>query len=665
MTVSQANDCCELTDHAHRALAAVEALDAQLSARGRLRVATHRQQALNAQAYGRTETDSNSIDHIVLVACADLPPVVRLVLEHIASGSTEVTVLLATTAEAETAGHDQLGQIDPGYWTTAPVPLDTQQLVSVGSTDEQTAAVVRLAEQAQRSGVVSTPLPADELAVIVPDAADEPALRRGLANQSIPLRVAAGTPVVQSGPGRLLAALCDVLRTQQPSALLSLARQPSVRSRLPKPPADHKNRSRPQHAALGVLVDELHDHPGQPINRLAPEAVYARQVVEFLRLPLPGLSTGPAQQPLTQHIESLSTLLTRLLPDTLAPDSDDAEAVAAIGQAMRDIVAGFADHPDLTGTIADCAAVVLDALSDAHLPERGGEACCEALGPLEMMTEEAPVLAVLHACEGAIPDGQLADPFWPNHLRQRLGLPCDRTRHARDAYSLTMAAAQRCADSFAVVIPRHDSSAQPLVPSRLIFQTNPQHAAQRARALFGEAADRTASGLPAQLRLPSGRAPDLGDADTHTNNHANNHTNTNENADGLVPPLPDPDLAIFEPLAVTALKDWIACPYRFYLKHILRARSQDAPEDELAANTFGTLIHDALDRWSTTGAEGGTSSDAVGAAMVAALDSVALERLGAGPDLPVRLQLHEARRRLRVFAHTWGHPPRRRLAGGG
>jgi ATP-dependent helicase/nuclease subunit B len=46
---------------------------------------------------------------------------------------------------------------------------------------------------------------------------------------------------------------------------------------------------------------------------------------------------------------------------------------------------------------------------------------------------------------------------------------------------------------------------------------------------------------------------------------------------------------------VTALRDWLSCPFRFYLRHVLDLRPFDAAKSELDDLDFGTLCHAALE----------------------------------------------------------------------
>jgi ATP-dependent helicase/DNAse subunit B len=50
-------------------------------------------------------------------------------------------------------------------------------------------------------------------------------------------------------------------------------------------------------------------------------------------------------------------------------------------------------------------------------------------------------------------------------------------------------------------------------------------------------------------------------------------------------------------MSVTAFRDYLICPYRFYLRHVLKLRPLDDTSGEMAANQFGDLIHIALEHF--------------------------------------------------------------------
>ena len=65
-------------------------------------------------------------------------------------------------------------------------------------------------------------------------------------------------------------------------------------------------------------------------------------------------------------------------------------------------------------------------------------------------------------------------------------------------------------------------------------------------------------------------------------------------------PRPSPGDYEQEPLSklrVTAFRDYLGCPYRFWLRHVLRLKEARDDACEAGYADFGTLIHDTLQRF--------------------------------------------------------------------
>src|SRR5206468_1006419 len=65
----------------------------------------------------------------------------------------------------------------------------------------------------------------------------------------------------------------------------------------------------------------------------------------------------------------------------------------------------------------------------------------------------------------------------------------------------------------------------------------------------------------------------------------------------LFPPRPQRlDKPITE-LSVTKFRDYMACPYRFYLRHVLELEAITDEADEMDGGVFGELAHQVLEQF--------------------------------------------------------------------
>jgi ATP-dependent helicase/nuclease subunit B len=240
-------------------------------------------------------------------------------------------------------------------------------------------------------------------------------------------------------------------------------------------------------------------------------------------------------------------------------------------------------------------------------------AAIELQGWLELLWEDAPHLIVCGFNDGRVPESVVGDPFLPESLRERLGLKTNATRFARDAYLLQAIAHSRTQSGrLDILLGKTSMAGDPLRPSRLLLRCADVALPQRVEYLF-RPAEVSGSNLAWtrawQLRPRRVAAP--------------------------------------SPIAVTALRSWLACPFRFYLSYVLRMKPVDSAKTELDVFDFGILCHSALE------AMGGSSAmrDCVDPVVIrefllGKLEEDARERFGTQLTLPLVVQLESARQRL-------------------
>ncbi|HVU36681.1 MAG TPA: PD-(D/E)XK nuclease family protein [Opitutaceae bacterium] len=251
-----------------------------------------------------------------------------------------------------------------------------------------------------------------------------------------------------------------------------------------------------------------------------------------------------------------------------------------------------------------------------YSPDKTADAL-ELQGWLELLFEDAPHLVVAGLNDGLVPDAVVGDAFLPETLRARLGLKTNAARFARDAYLLSALSACRSEGGrIDVLFGKTSASGDPLRPSRLLLRCPDAELAQRVAFLF-----RTPE--PPGSHLPWMRA---------------------WRVQPRVLPVP-------REVAVTSLRRWLACPFRFYLRSVLRMEAIDATKAEMDAFDFGTLCHAALEAMGRDAAMRDCTDPAVlREFLLAELAREARRRYGAELSLPLVIQLESARQRLGKFA---------------
>jgi ATP-dependent helicase/nuclease subunit B len=98
---------------------------------------------------------------------------------------------------------------------------------------------------------------------------------------------------------------------------------------------------------------------------------------------------------------------------------------------------------------------------------------------------------------------------------------------------------------------------------------------------------------------------------------------------------------------VTALKAWLACPFRFYLRHVRKMEPVDPAKGEMDAFDFGHLCHGALEALGReTGLRDCTDASVLEKFLLGALERAVAARYGKHLALPLVVQLESARQRL-------------------
>ena len=374
---------------------------------------------------------------------------------------------------------------------------------------------------------------------------------------------------------------------------------------------------------------------------------------------------GPAFSP-ARLLAELDALHAKHLPPTLAAAQAQAadfplaaQTLAAVAELREQLISGefpgnaaatlatlFGDRRvDVGGSLADSAEYWIDVLRDAgralalfpgarpttaeawefaleefasgsHTVERPPEAL-DLLGWLELLWEDAPHLVVAGFNDGRVPEAVTGDPFLPESLRVRLGMKTNAARFARDAYLLSALSASRGdAGRLDLLFGKNSAAGDPLRPSRLLLCCADADLPARVTGLFRPLA-------PERPGLPWSRAWRLGPR--------------------RVAPPPR--------VSVTGLRDWLHCPFRYYLKHVLRMSAVDPAKAELDAGDFGTLLHGA---WQQLGEDAALRDCAdpvvIEDFLIRRFERGARDRYGADLTLPLVVQFESARQRLRAAA---------------
>ncbi|GAB6187104.1 PD-(D/E)XK nuclease family protein [Thermopirellula anaerolimosa] len=568
---------------------------------------------------------------IVLVGIVDPPRIVRAMLD--AAGDQAAALVAAPREEADR--FDPWGTLIPEAWRALPQPPDPDRISVVDQAVEQAAKV----EEALRQW--SLDHASGEITIGLADESLAPLLLQILERLEVPARYGPGVPVTESLPWRLLSGLSAYASSGTAEDLVALLRHPWVESYLRRTGVEHDDilsaadqwmqRHLPLDAAAGMeTTGEFSASMKRAYARLT-EAV--GPLLHAGPMPPQYWADGIAQA-LAEFFDAARDTFGQAGPDAANDSPSPIRDEQAWREACDHIAAGlhaWLDVPDslwkraglcLTGK--DWLPLLERELRGCRLPPKPLPDAVELVGWLEIPWDDARAVIVTNMNEGLTPSTTGNDPFLPNRLREAFELNDNARRFARDAYGLTLLIQGRA--EWRLIAARQTLDGDPLLPSRLLFSREKEVFLRQVERYF----DRPET-APGRL-LPS--VPPVA-ADSRE--------------DPWAPPPPEP-LPPPAEMRVTEFRDYLACPYRYYLRHRLRLESCSDDVEELSAMDFGTLAHQVLSEFGRSKQKDSDDPNETADYLAARLDRLVKSRFGAGPKPAVAVQVEHLKQRLAAFA---------------
>ncbi len=244
-------------------------------------------------------------------------------------------------------------------------------------------------------------------------------------------------------------------------------------------------------------------------------------------------------------------------------------------------------------------------------------------GWLEVFHEPGRHLLLCGLNEGRVPARPAGDSWLGEPARARLGLITQETRAARDAWlfhAMTRARSAATGGDVTLICGKFSADGDALLPSRLLLTGTGTLLAERVRALF-----RGVSPPDTALR----READVWQWRVSTTN-----TETRRAP------------------SVTAFRDYLACPFRYYLKHVLRMNRPEPARGEWNARDFGNVAHKALETWGRDASAHNASATDIAKHLIATADRAIASAFHGSPPLAVRIQREALCQRLQWTAEV-------------
>lgn len=540
---------------------------------------------------------ADTLKRVVVVAVPDLPVVVEKYLCALSAKGVEISVV-SWSAPNKEARFDAWGRPDPVWWKEHPVAVPKECLVVGNTSQDEAASLTDFAATQTRCAFISA---APESTVCF-----EAELSRRGAMPYLP----DGLSLAQTECATIVLGWREFLNEGNLRSLRRLLQLPAFARLSARHGKDHVTPQEIAEACDRILAEGLCETFEAACDWHKQALVHsnksAKRIMAVTGILLDGLSALQRRNPTDRE------LLEMVYRDE------------SVGHPWRDQgIRTLMDLIDEERASPLCSALSPDMLESALRREiarrkitvPAPDGSIEILGWLEALWTTSPSLCIGGCREGALPSGVHEDVFLPDMACDRLGLPSQATRYARDAYILSCLVGKYGAEHLRLGTSRFRPGGDPNCPSRLLFGCSDDELPSRVEKLFQPA-------IPVQRprNSPQGWK--------------------------LTLPKAQPVTAI----RVTGFKHYLSCPLRFYLSQVLGLQSFDAEAREINAADYGTLIHRVLENFHKSGGSSETDERKIDGFLQSELEREVSRRYGRHPSPVVRVQVESMRVRLRHFA---------------
>ena len=537
---------------------------------------------------------------VTRVVVAGVPDLNELALNALRSYHRQEVPVSVLIHAPEKEAFDSWGKVDEASWHEKLIafPQWEKALHVSESANEASELAVNLFRENQT--------PSEGAALALCDASFGLATKRAFARAGWPLYNPDGDPALDSGIARLLKCCSELFKDVCPfDAVRELVRVPGAEMFLP---------SGTGRSWAAKLMDQLH-HEHLPETLEQARFLASESEKQILDSVMDRLSEA--------RLGDLIRVVRSWLVSWLGDLNEDVAAQVEPVFAEVIYAAELMQRDGEQVPAQELMEMLWTSLSSVSLVAEHGESVLDLEGWLEVAYDPAAHLVLMGMHEGCVPDGSVDDAYLPEQLRQQLGVRSVASRYARDAFLLTSAIQCRAERGRVdAIVARFNEAGEACKPSRLLMRYEGEQLAHVVNHLFAESKSLEATG-GAWTRDWVLDFPQV------------------ENAYLADPP---------RSLSPSAIKDYMDCPLRFFLKRVVKMDSFDADKQEMDALDFGNLCHSVLELFGKdVSVRDSVDAEEIVDYLSDTLDQEMERIYGQKINLPLMVQLESARERLRAF----------------
>lgn len=560
---------------------------------------------------------------IVLVGMTDL----NQTQKEIFSAAAREVIALVFAPESEKHLFDDAGCVVPNQWKNVTIPIRDEQMIITETQHEQAAKVANYL--VERSGNFA----ANQVVIGIPDSEIVPLLVQKITQRGGVTQLIEGIPISRSSVVRILAATAAFLDSRNFADYAALMRIPECEKYIRlagKISGD---------VDLLTALDRFHEKflPTKIDNEFEWERKRGNSkkddVPNMLELKLcwDKWKSLWGNFPQTENLFAAFAAPFREYLHAFFPA--DEELTRANNEAIKQVesvLAAWESLPlELTIDKIDSAMAIRFLLREvagnkltSHLTH--DDQAIGLLGWLELPMDDSPLTIITGLSEGIVPSSNLSDMFLPDRMRERLGIDHNDRRYARDASSLLMIIQSR--KNYLLTAARRTLDGSVRFSSRFFFATDDETLTARVQKFL----------KPTDENLEENAAPIL--------------QVSSENSDGFKVPPPEKLASRVTSMRVTEFKDYLACPYRYYLRHQKELTTLDDSAEEWNAGVFGTYIHAALNLFGKSKIKDSTTPETIYSFLETAFNELVREKMGNSLRPSLMIQVEQMKKRLLAFS---------------
>lgn len=548
---------------------------------------------------------------IITAGLVDLSTQTQQVLSKLAHQYAWETWIFCSPEEQ--SGFDIYGRLNKDYWLTKELSIPAEKCSFYPTTDEEASKTLQAIEPHFPDSHPS------DIAIGILDRASIAPLERELNERNFSGFDGAGISLKRTSTYRLLKNLESYVRSESFSDFMKFLREPIVSLFV----------SKELKTSVDDILAKIDGLQSQTLlqylpldGRGLPKSCHLfQEILETL-----GINRGLKKKLLFREwMETVSNFLVRIFQDTsLNSENREEQLMLLSSQTVADaLLELYHTSFESIGLVSfeTVLSVLLGALENEPVYPDKEERSIDLLGWLELALDDSPILFVTQAVERVIPETVQSDPFLPNSARVLLGLPDNDRRFARDLYFVHSMLQSK--ETLCFSASRLSATGEEQLPSRLLLSGSTDEVIERLKSFLSDNDDSESMRLLPRMVSP--------------------------------PFLPVPPAKLEKPIetvSVTALGDYLRCPYRFYLRHVIKAQEKNGLENEMNAGLVGQVIHDVLFQFARS-----TVSTSKNGAEINDFLQISLTNLfdvSFGPHVRpiIPLQFEHIRERLEHFA-TW------------